>query len=404
MWRRTALYSVLFMMGADMFLAPMLIPAMADEFGAQIPHTALIVAAFGASYAISSPLLTGLLSSRSSWAVIGGGLPIVVLACVVAAHSHDLAMLTAARAASGLGAAIVNPAVWSQLNTTAPQNVGAKAMLGGTAASAAGQVVAIPLGAILSVAIGWRVVFLALAVGFLLVWAATVLAAARENPAVKETISPGAVRGILDGLRLWQLPIFSCTVAGNITAQAARLGTFAYASAQFSSWYGITGARLGIIGIVAGAGSLAGAVVATTTVARWRRRGWPVLGFILTSVAVMFVGIALMTAPISAPLSLIGLGLNFAAGTITFGAGQFFLSTIFPGNRTAMSWNSSAMYIGAAVGTFTLGITDLAPGPFMVISLAFVVISALSFSATMVLSRHSPAIADTPPDTSMAAR
>lgn len=389
-WRRTALYSVLFMMGADMFLTPMLIPAITDGFGTRTPQTALTVVAFGAAYAISSPFLTGLLSNRSSRLVIGVGLPIVVVACLTATFSTDLTMLTAARVASGFGAAMVNPAVWSHLSATASSDTRARVILGGTAASATGQVLGIPLGAMLADASGWREAFAALAIGFLIVWVAAGFAMAWEEPEAGTSPSAsGALGGMLDGLRLWRVPTFSISVLGNIGAQAARLGTYSYVGTLFGSRYGFDGAGLGTVGIVAGTGSLIGAAISTATVTWWCRRGWPVLGVALVSTAIMFIGIALVSSPLSAPLSMVGVGLSFAAGIVVFGTSQSFLSSTFPGDRTAVSWNSSAMYIGAAVGTFALGLTDLAPGRFMAVSLAFVVVAGMSFLALVMSgTRH----------------
>jgi MFS family permease len=128
-WRRAALYSVLVMMGADMFLVPMLIPAIAQALDMSIAQAAYVVAAFGAAYAVLSPLLSGLLRYRSGRAVIGAGLLIVVCACVSATLSTNLTTLMLARAGSGVGAAIVNPTVWSTLQTTAPPDGQARVML-----------------------------------------------------------------------------------------------------------------------------------------------------------------------------------------------------------------------------------------------------------------------------------
>jgi predicted MFS family arabinose efflux permease len=48
---------VLFMMGADMFLVPILIPAIASTLASSITQTAFVVTAFGVAYAGSCPLI-----------------------------------------------------------------------------------------------------------------------------------------------------------------------------------------------------------------------------------------------------------------------------------------------------------------------------------------------------------
>jgi predicted MFS family arabinose efflux permease len=386
---RTALYGVLFMMGADTFLTPMLIPAIAHDFGSNVAHAAYSVAAFGAAYAVSSPLTTGLLHSRSSRGVISGGLVIVVCACASAIAAPNLAVLVLARAASGLGAAVVNPTVWSQLQASAAEHARGRVMLGGTAVSAAGQVVGIPVGTTLAAHGDWRIALGALAMGFAVMLVATraVLSPCSAN-AQNDGRPQTAISGVLDGLQLWRLSAFSFAIVGNVAAQAARLGTYSYIAAMFAEQYSIGGGGLGIIGIVAGTGSLAGAVIATVVVSWWCRRELPVLGFSVLATVVMFVGITLMTANTYPCVNLIGLGISFAAGITIFGTGQFYMTSALPGNRTAISWNSSAMYIGAAMGTYALGLTKLGSAAFTTVSLVFVVIAAISFSIPIWGERH----------------
>lgn len=363
------------MMGADMFLVPMLIPAIAADLQCGIPRTADIVTAFGVAYAGSSPLVTSLLLSRQTRTVLDIGLPIVVLACVTAVFADSLALLIAARVASGMGAAIVNPTVWSHLETTAAHHARGRVMLGGTAVSAAGQVVGIPLGTMLAAEGGWRLAFSGLAVGFLAVCVTTRLVLSRDGATAKPH---GGARGLAGVLPLWRRPAFSLAISANIAAQAARLGVYSYVAVLLVERYAISETELGVIGIMAGTGSLAGAVFATAMVSRWCRRGRPVLGLSLCATVVLFAGIAITAAPMSFELSLLGVAISFAAGITIFGTGQFYLASTFPGDRVAVSWNSSAMYIGAAIGTFALGFTRPESAAFTMMSLTFVAVAAVS--------------------------
>lgn len=222
-WQRTALYGVLFMMGADMFVVPMLIPAMAATLGSSISQTAFIVSAFGIAYAGSCPLLAGLVHAWPSRTVIGVGLGIVVIACTTAIFANSIAMLVAARTASGVGAAIVNPVVWSRLHTTAAGYARGPVMLGGTAVSAAGQVVGIPLGTLVAAHSGWQLAFGALAVGFAAVGIGTRITMSRY---VEFADSQRSHTAAIGALRLWRTPTFTLAITSNIATQAARLGTF----------------------------------------------------------------------------------------------------------------------------------------------------------------------------------
>jgi hypothetical protein len=117
------------MMGADMFVVPLFIPAIAENLDTCVAQTAYIVVIFGAAYATSSPVLSGLFASRSSRAVIGGGLLVVICACVVATLSTSLVMLMLARAGSGVGAAIVNPTVWFLSATRSTKRIATEQLL-----------------------------------------------------------------------------------------------------------------------------------------------------------------------------------------------------------------------------------------------------------------------------------
>lgn len=356
-WQRTALYGVLFMMGADMFLVPMLIPAIAASLGSGISQAAVIVTAFGFAYAGSCTLLASLANSWSNRTAIGVGLIIVVIACSTVIFANHIATVVAARTASGIGAAIANPAVWSRLHTTAPDHGRGRVVLGGTAVSAAGQVVGIPIGTTVAAYSDWRLAFGALALGFAVVWMGTRITMSHD-PRSEE--AQRWWTGVVRAVQLWRAPAFSLAIMANIAAQSARLGVYSYVAALLLHRYALSGSDLGIIGLVAGAGSLAGALLGTATVAHWCRRGLPVLGLSATATVVLFAGIALTAAPTSLGLNLFGVGINFAAGITVFGTCQFYVASVFHGDRTALSWNSSAMYIGTAVGTFALGFT--APG------------------------------------------
>jgi DHA1 family inner membrane transport protein len=248
-------------------------------------------------------------------------------------------------------------------------------MLGGTAVSATGQVVGIPIGTIVAAHSDWRLAFGVLAVGFAVVWVGTRITTSHDAGLAQPQ---GWSTGLVRAARLWRTPAFSLAIVANIAAQAARLGVYSYVAALLLHRHTLSGMSLGVIGILAGVGSLLGALLSTATVSRWCRRGWPVLGLSVTATVALFAGIVLTTAPIPLQLNLFGVCISFAAGIVVFGTGQFYVASVFHGDRTAISWNSSAMYIGAAVGTFALGFTSPGSAGFITISLTFVGLSALS--------------------------
>jgi DHA1 family inner membrane transport protein len=370
------------MMGADMFSLPLVVLAIADRFDITTAQAASVVIAYGAAYATVSAPVSLLLAGRSHRGVIGGGLAIVITACGVAALAPSLGVLILARAGAGVGAAVTNPAVWSCLAERAPALRRGRVMLAGTAVSAAGQVAGIPLGALLGSHGAWRALLGCLATGFALVWVATRLLVAGARG---ETVSScPAVSALSRSVQHWRDPGFVLAIAGNIAAQAARLGSYSFVTVLLVQRHGMHGAALLGIGLVAGMGSLAGATTASILITRWTRRGRPPLGFAIPWLPVLLLGCVLLTAPTPAPIGLAGLTLSFAAGVVVFGTTQLHLATRFGADRTAIAWNSSAMYVGAALGTFALG--QVAIGPLFVGAvIALVLSSAMACACATVL-------------------
>lgn len=383
--QRVPLYGVLFMMGADMFLVPMLIPVIASTLASSIAQTAFIVTAFGAAYAISCPLIASLVRAWPVREIISVGLTVVVIACSTAIFAESLTVLIAARTLNGIGAAIVNPAVWSHLHTTTPEHARGRVILGGTAVSAAGQIVGVPLGSLVAAHCGWRFAFTAIAVGFVVVSIGARITMSRDAGFAEAQVRQGCRTG---GPRLWRTPAFWLAIAANVATQAARLGVYSYAAALLVHRHALQGADLSTLGVHAGTGSLAGALLGTAAVPCWCRRGWPVLGLSATATAVVFAGIVLTTAPVSLELNLLGVSISFAAGIAVFGTSQLYVASTFHGDRTAISWNSSAMYIGTAIGTFALGFTPPGSAAFMAVGLAFTGLGGVCYLVAVAIGER----------------
>ena len=370
---RAGLYSVLFVMGADMFSLPMLLPAIAAQFDASVAQAAVIVVAFGVTYALCSAPVSCFLRGHAHHTVISAGLALATTASFAGALAPSLTMLVLARAVCGMGAAIANPAVWSCLDANATRSPRGRVMLTGTAISAAGQTAGIPAGAMLGASGHWRTELIIMASAMLGAWIAVRCLVGRQTP-------PGSAgrgapwRDLAHGLRLWRDRVFTLTVLANISAQAARLGSYSFAAVLLIQRYDIAGTALVGIGMIAGTGSLTGAVCASVLIAHWLGHGRTALSFAIAWMPILLCGMLLFTMPVGSPLGLIGLALSFAAGTVIFGSTQLHIASRFRQDRTAVAFNSSAMYVGAAVGTFVLGHIPVRQW-FTVATLAFVLIS-----------------------------
>ncbi len=73
------LHAIFFLMGGELFLISPLLPTIADDLGTSIPATALVVTAYGLTYAVASPLLGALAEHVARRRVILAGVAVMVL-------------------------------------------------------------------------------------------------------------------------------------------------------------------------------------------------------------------------------------------------------------------------------------------------------------------------------------
>lgn len=378
-WAQHALLcAVFFLMGGELFLISPLLPTIADDLGASIPATALVVTAYGLTYAVASPLLGALAEHLPRRRVILAGLAVMTVGEVLCALAPNLPLLVAARMIGGLGGALMGPAIWAYLAETAAPAERGRAISRGAAAYAGGQIIGVPLGTLVAANFDWRWAFAGIAVVMVATGAAI---AVRLDEPERHVVRPDRrIAALRTSFLLWRHRTFRLIMLGNLCAQAARLGTYAFAGALFASRFGYSTETLGLIGALVGVGSFLGSLTAGPVVDKWRAAGRrePVLcvgwGLLLTAALVLAV-----FAP-TGWASIAGFMLAFAAGSAFFSTGQVYLTSELAERRSAaVSWNNSAMYVGTAIGTAVLGATGFG-------SVGFGIGSALFAAAAVVCS------------------
>ena len=372
-------YVVFFLMGCDLFLIPPLLPVMADAFGTGIAATAWVVTMFGIAYACVSPIFGALTANWRRRTVILGGVSVMAAGVLVCASAPTLAVALVGRAIGGLGGALTGPAMWAYLAETSSIHERGRAIARAAAAYAGGQIVGVPAGTLLAAGAGWRWAFVGLGAGFA---ASGLLLALRLREPVRAILVRSPMRS---SVALWRTATFRLTLAANSAAQAARLGTYAFAGAIFAYHFGFGTGALGVIGAVVGVGSFLGSLVAGPVVDRWRSLGRPepLLGIFWT--LLLAGALALATAAPVWWLSVAGFALSAAAGAGFFSTSQVFLTTVTGERRSAaVAWNNSALYLGTAIGATILGGFALRSPMFVVVSAAFGLLAA-AFCAWLVV-------------------
>ncbi|MFF0815632.1 MFS transporter [Rhodococcus sp. NPDC003318] len=378
--------AALFLMGADLFLASPLLPTISEDFGTTVSATAAMVTVFGLSYAVASPLLGALTEHLPRKKVILAGIVVFVTAEALCAIAPSLGWLLAARAIAGIGGALLSPAMWAYVAETAVPRERGRAIARAAAAYAGGQIVGVPLATFAAAALSWRFAFAAVAFGLVVAGGLIAWRLRSTVPASLTRVRPAAA--LRSSFALWRVGPFRMIMAGNFFVQAARLGTYAYAGALFTTKFGFDIGVLGLVGMAVGLGSMTGSMVIGPLIDRWVSAGREVAVLSVGWGLLTAVGLAVATTGGTWQLSIAGFVFTSFAGSGFFSAVQVNLTTVMADRRSAaLSWSNSVLYIGGGVGTTVLGFTALGSTAFAACAVAFALCAA-GFSALLV-RKHS---------------
>lgn len=379
-WGQHALASSLyFVLGAEMFVLSPVLPALARDFEVSTAVAALTVSAFALTYALTSPLMGVLADRFTRKTAILSGTTLFVLGGLLGAMSPSFGVLICGRVLAGVGGAMLGPAVWSFVTETASPRQRGRAVSRVSVFFSAGQIVGVPVGALLAALWGWRWVFGILAGAMAI---AGILIAARFSPERRRPPKKVSLwSGVRSSFGLWAQRGFVYVVTSNFFAQAARYASYTFAGALALQRFGMETAALGLFGALAGVGALIGSLLTGALVDRFHSQGRNQFRLSVGYGLVMASGLLAATAAPVLWASMAGWVLTFAAGAGFVSTNQEYLTSAMGERRAAaVSWNNAALYAGTAAGTLLLGFTRLGGWGFTVLAMTFAVIAAvLSF-------------------------
>ncbi|KXO91121.1 MFS transporter [Tsukamurella pseudospumae] len=343
------LYLVFFLMGAEMNLVAPLLPDIARAFGASTGAAGSVVTAYVLCYAVTGPLFGRLSDRLSRRHAIATGMAIFAAADVLSYFAPSLGLLVLARALSGLGAALGAPSIWAYLAEYAAPGQRGRAVSLGAAAYAGGQVLGVPLGALLATLLGWRAPYLLIGVPMLVV--AAVMARRLPSAGAAE---PGTGRGGL--FAPWRDRRIALAFTSSLLLQAGRLGAYTYVGVLLAERFGYGLTALGLVGLVVGIGSMIGSVGTGVLVDRLARRGVHPALVPACAAVVVAAGVAVATTATVPAIVIAAVAVWCAGGGSFFSAQQTYLSAADPDRRAAvLGWNNACTNAGVAAGTSVLG-------------------------------------------------
>lgn len=335
-----ALGSGSFVMATSMLVVTGMLVEMAQDLGLPVTVAGQLVAAAPLMLAIASPTLALTTSAFSRRTLLIWGAVITAASHFLAAASDSFAMLLAARALTGLGAACFMPQTAATAVVLAPTNQGGRMLALVFVGYGVANCVGVPVGTWLGEAIGWRATLviiglISLAVGAW-VW--------RALPA-RIAQAPLRTASMFDVAR--DLAIVT-TIGVGLLQSLAQFTVFAYIAPSIRESLGGGASTTAILLAVYGSSGIVGSVITSRIADR------------LGPVRMIFIAVGLMMAALLAwtlgrgsyPLTVLAM--------VLWGLGNMPIPSALPVRLIALnpslasasiSFNNTASFGGAAIGT-----------------------------------------------------
>jgi len=355
-----------------------LVPQMARELAASPAAIANLVSVYALAFALWAPASQVLLGHLPRRTLLLWGLVSMSAASALGAFLDDYWAILATRVAMGLGAAMVGPMASAIGAGLAPPEQQGRALALVFSGMMLATVVGVPASAWLGALLGWRAVFLLIALAGLVAALTVRLLVADRSGGLR--IGPRALLQLLRARRS------GLSVVTTLLQMAAQFATYALIAPFLverigadPGWIAPTLLIFGVGGIVGNilAGRLSDRIGADRTV-----------GLSLWSVALVFAVLALAPAAIVVALPLMLLWA--IAGTLFQAPQQQRLVQIDPAARgLLLASNAAALYLGMASGSFLAGVAHrgFGAGALPVLSCALLGAAWWAFQASRVRAR-----------------
>lgn len=331
----------LFLMGTDLFVVSPLLPFISEAYKVSPETTGWMVTVFAVTYAFSAPIFGWLSDRKGRKTFIIFGLLLFVISNILTAFASSFLWLIVSRILAGLSVASITPLIYAIIGDIAPPN------RRGTWLSivVSGHLTALwagaPLGALLEHFLGWRSVFVVMAiVGAIL----TVV----NFKTWESTPKSDLTKKLLEGNLLRILGSVSVTTIWAISMYAiyVYLGAALYSKNRFSS------SEIALAVTFYGVGAVLGSLTSGQLTDKFGARKISKSALILLTMILICLGIFFS----SGDWVYIFLFLWALVGYAGFTSYQARLVVEYPNERgIVMAWNNTALYIGITFGSLVGG-------------------------------------------------
>jgi len=359
-----------------------LLPQIAADMGITVGTASIIVTVYAITHG-SSQLVSGPIGDRFgkflTVAVACALCSVTVLACALA---QSLTALAIARVGAGLTAACIVPLGMAFVGDVTPYERRQEVLGRYLTGQIIGQLFGQAAGGIVGDWLGWRAVFVLLALFF----AIAAVALFRElavNPTARPEPNPGeGSRGfIADYAAVLASPWARFLIVAGLCEAMLVWGAFAYVGADMHLRFSLSFTLIGLIVGAFGIGGLIYVGMVRHLVLRFGQAGLARLGGV--TIALSYLAIAFAPVWWIAPIAVVAIGLGFYMLHNTL---QTNVTQVTPEARaTAVALFSAALYIGQTIGVAvaSLAIDRTGAPPIFIVSALLVPVLGFGFAAML---------------------
>lgn len=331
----------LFLMGTDLFVVSPLLPFISEEYNVSPEKTGWMVTVFAVTYAFSAPVFGWLSDKKGRRTFIMFGLLLFAISNALTAFASSFLWLIVSRILAGLSVASITPLIYAIIGDLAPQN------RRGTWLSivVSGHLTALwagaPLGTLLEHFLGWRSVFVVMAMigAILAVVNFKTWASIPKSDVTKNVVEGNLLRilGSVSVTTIWAISMYALYV---------YLGAALYTENKFSS------SEIALAVTFYGVGAVLGSLTSGQLTDKFGESKISKATLILLTVILICLGIFFS----SGDWVYLFLFLWALVGYAGFTSYQARLAMEYPKERgIVMAWNNTALYIGITIGSMIGG-------------------------------------------------
>ncbi|HEY0188644.1 MAG TPA: MFS transporter [Cellulomonas sp.] len=386
-----------FVIGFGSYVMAGLVPTLSAELDVSVSRVGTLVSVYGFTYAVSTPLLTLLVTRVPRRVLMTVALGLFAITTGATALASTFTQIAVLRALSAVAAGGFTPTATVLAARLAPPGQRGRAVATVFGGLTTATVLGSPAGNLLGPVLGYRGVYALVAVLAVLALVAVLTLVRSPGPAAVPAMAAGVAPGVdrvqpaatadAPAARGRALPVLvGATLLVSLLETAAALMVQTYASPLLTDLAGITGVLLSGVLLAYGVAGVAGNVVGGRLADRFGAARIILVALSTSGIALLLL-VPATISPITA-VAVFGLW-GFAAWAMNSPLQNVLLTLAGPHGQLVVALNSSVISLGTGLGALLGGWVVAGPG-YHVLGYAAAAVMAIGTTVVAALARRPP--------------